>query len=354
MSTMQIDYRRRLLPWDETREDRFRLWVPVILLVLVSLFLIVLIQLAPPIQPEPVQQQKIPERLAQLVIQQHQKTIELPKEKPKEVKPEEKEKEKPKPEEKKEKAPEKMRPAPTPKPTPKAEKQPTQQQVQEARHKASERVAMFTDAFQGLREIVPNVKPGGGTGAMAGSASDLMRGNGKAASIAPGRDLIAAAAGKGSGNGALVSAGHVSGKGSVNGHGNGRLAGTGSGTGGKVHSDIAAASASKGTAHTGSGHGSGQAERTAEQIRRTFDRYAGKLYSRYHAALRRNPTLQGTVVLHLIIEPSGKVKSVKVKSSQLEDDKLLLQIRLTVMMMNFGKKPVDEWEGDYSLNFFPG
>src|SRR5690606_34090286 len=61
---------RSLLPWDDTREDRLRLWIPVILFVIISLLLIIAIQLAPPVQQERYQPEKVPERLAKFIMEQ--------------------------------------------------------------------------------------------------------------------------------------------------------------------------------------------------------------------------------------------------------------------------------------------
>lgn len=97
----------------------------------------------------------------------------------------------------------------------------------------------------------------------------------------------------------------------------------------------------------------GKSRRTQEQLRRVFDRYAGKFNSQYQRALRSNPALQGTVVLYLVIAPNGDVQDVKVKSSQLGDSQLERRITLIAKGMNFGAMNVETWKGDYKLNFFP-
>lgn len=337
MSTPTVFFTTRsLLPWEDTREDRLRLWIPIIIFVIISLVLIIAIQLTPPVQADRYQPEKMPERLAKFIMEQKAKPKPPPPPKVKEV-----DKPKVKAEEKTAKT---KTPTP-PKVAPKVE--PTQKQVAKARAQASEKVAVFQDAFAGLRDMAPDT--GVGTGAMAGSANDLQRGGDAAASIAPGRDLIAAAAGAGSGASALVSAGRASGVGSRGGQGNGQLAGSGGSVGGKVHSTLAQAGAGTTTRQSAGG----QTRRSDEQIRRVFDRYAGRLNSQYQRALRQNPTLQGTVVLNLTIDPSGKVTKVEIKSSELQNDDLLKRIRLIVSTMDFGSLPVAEWKGDYSVNFFP-
>src|SRR5215472_2917519 len=53
-------------------------------------------------------------------------------------------------------------------------------------------------------------------------------------------------------------------------------------------------------AHSGLG-----ASRTDEEIQIVFDRYKSAFYRDYNRELRRNPTLQGKMVLRLTIEPDG-------------------------------------------------
>lgn len=330
-----------ILPWDETREDRLRLWIPVFLLTLLSVLLIIAIRLAPPVEHERYQPEKIPERLAKFITEQKAnppKPVIKPKvEEPKELK-----------ENPEEKTAQAKTEAPTEKPAQKV--QPTEKQVAVARAQATQRVAVFEDAFAGLRDMTPDTGVGnGGTGAMAGTGSDLQRGGDQVASLDPGRDLIATAAGSGSGPAALVGAGRASGVGSRGGTGNGRLAGSGGNIGGAVQSSLAQAGAGSSVRESAGG----QTRRSDESIRRVFDRYAGRLNSQYQRALRENPTLQGTVVLHLSIDPSGKVTKVDIKSSELADDDLLKRIKLIVSTMDFGALPVAAWTGDYSVNFFP-
>ena len=49
--------------------------------------------------------------------------------------------------------------------------------------------------------------------------------------------------------------------------------------------------------------------RTDEEIQIVFDRYKSALYRIYNRELRKNPTLQGKMVLRLTIEPNGKVSA---------------------------------------------
>jgi TonB family protein len=202
---------------------------------------------------------------------------------------------------------------------------------EQAREKAQAKLEEdLGDSLAGLDDIGPLV-----------NAGDNLRTGGDSAAKAE-RDLIGKRAGAGSGGIATARA-------SSGGGGGGTLS-AGTVGGGKVDSKIAESGQAASTTRKGS---DGKSRRTQEQLRRVFDRYAGKFNSQYQRALRSNPALQGTVVLYLVIAPSGEVQDVKVKSSQLGDSQLERRIMLIAKGMNFGAMNVETWKGDYKLNFFP-
>ena len=57
--------------------------------------------------------------------------------------------------------------------------------------------------------------------------------------------------------------------------------------------------------------------RTTADVRSVVDRHKGGIYSVYARALRRDPTLQGKVVLSIAIAPDGTVTKCSVGSSTL-------------------------------------
>ena len=59
--------------------------------------------------------------------------------------------------------------------------------------------------------------------------------------------------------------------------------------------------------------------RSREEIELIFDKNKGSIFALYNRALRRDPTLQGKVVLELTIDPSGVVSNCKILSSELND-----------------------------------
>jgi TonB family protein len=84
-----------------------------------------------------------------------------------------------------------------------------------------------------------------------------------------------------------------------------------------------------------------------------FDRNKGSIYSVYNRALRKDPTLQGKVVLKLTIAPSGKVTHCSLVSSELDDAALGSKITSRVKRFDFGAKEVAEVTITYPIDFLP-
>ena len=78
--------------------------------------------------------------------------------------------------------------------------------------------------------------------------------------------------------------------------------------------------------------------RTDEEIQIVFDRYKAALYRIYNRELRKNPTLQGKMVLRLTIEPDGKVSACSVDSSDMDAPTLDEGISSRVKRFKFGAK----------------
>lgn len=94
--------------------------------------------------------------------------------------------------------------------------------------------------------------------------------------------------------------------------------------------------------------------RTDEEIQIVFDRYKAVLYRIYNRELRKNPTLQGKMVLRITILPSGKVAKAKVESSDLDSALLSKKIIERVKRFNFGaKKDVPTITILYPIDFLP-
>ena len=84
-----------------------------------------------------------------------------------------------------------------------------------------------------------------------------------------------------------------------------------------------------------------------------MDRSKGSMYAVYNRALRSNPNLRGTVTVRMVIEPSGKVTSVKLISSELDDTMLEQKLLARIKMISFGAEDVARTTLNYSFDFLP-
>ncbi len=95
------------------------------------------------------------------------------------------------------------------------------------------------------------------------------------------------------------------------------------------------------------------ASRSIEEIQIVFDRNKSAIYNLYNRALRKDPTLQGKLVLRLTISPSGKITRINLVSSELGDPGLEHKLVQRIKMFNFGAKPVDAVTITYPIDFLP-
>lgn len=94
--------------------------------------------------------------------------------------------------------------------------------------------------------------------------------------------------------------------------------------------------------------------RTDEEIQIVFDRYKAALYRIYNRELRKNPTLQGKVVLKLTIEPNGSVSACSIESTDMDSKALEKKIVERVKKFNFGaKEDVPAITILYPIDFLP-
>jgi hypothetical protein len=78
--------------------------------------------------------------------------------------------------------------------------------------------------------------------------------------------------------------------------------------------------------------------RTDEEIQIVFDRHKAALYRLYNRELRKNPTLQGQMVLRLRIEPDGSVSLCELQASDMKAPQLSAQVVARVGSFDFGAK----------------
>jgi protein TonB len=103
----------------------------------------------------------------------------------------------------------------------------------------------------------------------------------------------------------------------------------------------------------GKGRGERTAGRSIEDIQIVFDRNKGAIYSVYNRALRKDPTLQGKLILQLTIAPSGQVTACSVVSSELHDTALGEKISARVKLFDFGASDVEAVTITYPIDFLP-
>ena len=93
--------------------------------------------------------------------------------------------------------------------------------------------------------------------------------------------------------------------------------------------------------------------RSSEAVRRVMDANKGAIFAVYNRALRKDPTLAGKVLFKMVIEPSGKITSLSLLSSELADTALVKKILSRIRLINFGADAVETTEVNYSFDFLP-
>jgi protein TonB len=318
------------LPWDELPENanRARKINIVALALAILCFVIIPFVKLPPIPRADV---VVPERVARMV----ERKVELP---PPPPKP---------PEVKKEDVKKEAKPEDKPKPIekePVAKVKPTDNQIKKAKEVAQKEISAVADALADLRDMeITATKPATG---------GLQKDNGGPAGTS--RNMIGSKAGAGSGGIAYNGA-------SSTGFGGGVAGGSGSkgnlNLGSKGTKDMKGgliASSGSGSGYEGKTRGEGGiGKRTTEDIRRIFDQNGGRLNNAYQRALKDDPSMEGTIRLKLVVDPSGKVVSCEVASSELNNAELESKIVSIVKSFNFGDDDVEVWKGTYPVNFYP-
>jgi hypothetical protein len=137
--------------------------------------------------------------------------------------------------------------------------------------------------------------------------------------------------------------------------------GGGGGGGGGIHG-VQVGRATSSIATIGGGGGGGRPlarsgpgpSRTDEEIQIVFDRYKASFYRLYNRELRKDPTLQGQMVLRLTIEPDGSVSMCKLQSTDMDAPELAAQVVSRVLTINFGaKEGVEALTIVYPIDFLP-
>ena len=305
------------LPWSISAEDERRFRKVLITILLLTITLGVAIPMLPQIKKPVEKEIELPPRVAKLIFEKHIQP--KPKPKPKPV-----QKPKPKPEAKKKPLPKKKTPPKVVKKAP-VEK-PKVDAIEQARKKASSAgLLAMQDSLVDLRDQSVDELRG----------AKRLSNNGSSARKTQ-RALITSKVGSGSQG--IRTAAMSRDTGST------QLAAR---TATKVKSSISTTSANSKRKN------SKTASRSIEEIQIVFDRNKSAIYSLYNRALRKDPTLQGKLVLSLTIAPSGKITKIDLLSSELGDAALERKLVQRIKMFNFGAKQVGAVTLTYPIDFLP-
>lgn len=303
------------MPWDVGRDDlkKFRS------LLTGCLMVVLLAGVALPLLPVPEadrqELEELPPQLARIMLDKPE-----PVPPPPPPKPEVKEEERPKEVEPEPKLEEKPKEKPEPEP---------KQKVADAKEKAAiSGLLAFKDTFADMRDAVDTSKLED-TGA-------IQQGAGEAASID--RSIMTSKYGTRS---AGVNFAELS-----------RDTG-GVALAGRETTKVEAPEQQTGTGGTKAPREFDPRERSIEEIRRVFDANKGAIFAIYNRALRSDPTLQGKVVLELVIDPNGRVVDVSVVASEINDDALVAKIVNRIRLFNFGERDVGRTTISYPVHFLP-
>jgi TonB family protein len=118
----------------------------------------------------------------------------------------------------------------------------------------------------------------------------------------------------------------------------------------QVKSPVAGIGPAGGARRTGT---SGKASRSREEIELVFDKNKGVIFALYNRALRKNPTLEGKLVLLLTIAPNGQVTFCEIVSSDLNDPELENKLVQRIKMFRFEAKDVEAITTTKPIDFFP-
>lgn len=320
------------LPWTYIREELDRLKRLVVICLGVVVIAGIIIPWIPVPKKDLSKEEKLPPRLAQLVLQQKEKPKPPPP--PKKVEKKEEKKEEKKPEKKKE---EKKKPKPKKvekKVEPKPEK--TQaQKIAEARQKAQKTgLLAFADELADLRDakvdqaLNKNKKLSKGGAESKEFKRNILTSNNTVPAGSGGIDTSALSKG-------VRSDTQLAGRQTT-----------------KVQDDvIAKAAAAQGKMTGSSGN---KPKRTVEEVSLVFDRNKGSIYALYNRALRKDPTIAGKIVFEITIAADGSVTNVKVLSSELNNPELEHKLVIKIKSFLFQpKQGAGTLVVSYPLDFIP-
>ena len=303
-------YRVFDLPWTTGRdqEKKFQRLLGIVFLICIALSIVW--PFIPVPEPEPFDVEEIPPRIAELLLE----------EEPPPPPPE------PEPEEEPEQV---VETEPEPQPEPEPEPEPVVDRTEEARAEAQAALMPFAEDLADLVDKELQVADDMPLSASVGEAERNER------------SMITSKVGTSSGG--------------INTAGMSRNTGGGSGIAGRSTTRVSSPVAgigSAGAAARRSGS-SGKASRSREEIELVFDKNKGAIFALYNRALRRDPSLEGKLVLRLTIAPNGTVTNCEIVSSELGDSELERKLVQRVKLFRFDAKDVEAITTTKPIDFFP-
>ena len=308
-------YREYELPWttDRRQDRKFQRLLGIIFLICGVLSMIW--PFIPVSEPDPYAVQEIPPRIAQLLLQERPLPPPPPPEIVEEAEPE------PEPDSQE---PEQVADE-TPEPQP--EPQPDRQEI--ARAQAQAAMMPFTED---LADLVDNA---------------LIE------QVADNRNLTAAVAQSVRNERSMITSNVGTTSGGINTASMSRNTG-GSGIAGRDTTRVASPVAGIGPAGGSSRSGtSSRASRSREEIELVFDKNKGAIFALYNRALRKDPSLEGKLVLRLTIDPGGIVSFCEIVSSELNDAELERKLVQRVKLFRFEARDVEAITTTKPIDFFP-
>jgi len=98
---------------------------------------------------------------------------------------------------------------------------------------------------------------------------------------------------------------------------------------------------------------SGKAIRPQFEIEQVFQKNKSAIYTIYNRALRKDPTLQGKVVIELTIAANGSVIKARIISSELNNPKLERKLIARVKLFKFKSGNTEKVTVKYPIDFLP-
>jgi protein TonB len=310
-------YREYDLPWTtgQSQDKKFQRLLGIIFLICAVLSIVW--PFIPVSEPDPFDVDEIPPRIAQLLLEEKP----LPPPPPPVVEEEpEPEPDDPEPEQVVEETPE-------PEPEPEPEPVPDREEI--AREQAQAALMPFAED---LADLVDN---------------ELLE------QVAEDRDLTASVGEAARNERSMITSKVGAASGGINTADMSRNTG-GSGIAGRnttrVVSPVEGIGPAGGASRSGS---SGKASRSREEIELVFDKNKGAIFALYNRALRRDPSLEGKLVLRLTIDPNGTVSFCELVSSELNDPELERKLVQRVKLFRFEAKDVEAITTTKPIDFFP-